>query len=206
MNWYRTHILAPQIHSAMNREVICEDRKTAVSGAAGIVLEIGFGSGLNVPYYSTAVTKLYALDPFTELFLKAEPLIAVAPFSVEYLGVSAEKIPLPDNSVDFVVSTWTLCSIPHPEQALTEVERILKPGGVYSFFEHGRRESRFWAALQDIATPFTALCDGNCHLNRNIELLLNGTHLNILSMQKSREPGRPLDYNYAGRAVKRLPS
>lgn len=174
-------------------------RPGVISNASGIVLEIGFGSGLNVPYYKNT-TKLYALDPSKELYELAREKITRLSFPVEYLQASAEKIPLDDSSIDSVVSTWTLCSIPRPEIALKEIARVLRKNGHFVFIDHGVSPKPFIHFLQNILTPFTKYFTGNCHINRDIKTLIENSGFKIQNLEQFHEKSKPLMYNYKGLA------
>jgi len=119
----------------MTKKDIEEQRSGVADRATGTVLEIGFGSGLNLPYYKN-IKKLYAIDPSQELYDLAHNRITKATFPIEFIKTSAESIPLGDNSIDSVISTWSLCSISRPENALKEIHRVLRPGGKFIFVEH----------------------------------------------------------------------
>ena len=175
-------------------------RKEVVSEIAGTGLEIGFGSGLNLVYYKN-ITKLYALEPSQELYTMAHKDIANAGFPIEHIHASAEHIPLADNSLDFVVSTWTLCSIPHPEIALKEVFRVLKSGGKFSFIEHGKSPITLVSKIQNILTPLSKQIAGGCHLNRNIEKLILDAGFEIEKINKFSKKSKPLGFMYQGTAI-----
>jgi len=196
-NFYNKHILPKFLDFSMRKKELENFRPSVVGIASGIVLEIGFGSGLNLPYYKN-VTKLYALEPSAELYKIAQKEIKNVSFPVEHLQVSAEKIPLPDNSVDSVVSTWTLCTIPRPEIALKEILRVLKPGGKFSFIEHGKSPKNFTAKLQKWLTPVSKFIGGGCHLDREIDRLIREAGFNIQKMEQFREKFRPLLHGYKG--------
>lgn len=185
---------------AMKRKSFEKHRLAVAQAVSGVVLEIGFGSGLNLPYYRN-VSKLYALDPSRDLFVLAKGRVEKAAFPVEFLQASAEQIPLADASVDAVVSTWTLCTIPHPEHALKEVLRVLKPGGVFSFIEHGHSPNRFVAMIQKWCTPFSKCFAGGCHLNREIEMLIHEAGFDIQKLDTFQEWPMPLVYMYKGVAI-----
>ncbi len=184
----------------MKRKSFEKHRLDVARAANGIVLEIGFGSGLNLPYYRN-VSKLYALDPSRDLFILANGRIEKAPFPVEFLQASAEQIPLADASVDAVVSTWSLCTIPHPQFALKEVLRVLKPGGIFSFIEHGKSPNSFVAAVQKCCTPFSRCLAGGCHLDREIEWLIRGSGFDIKKLGTFSTWSMPLAYMYKGIAT-----
>ncbi len=138
MGFYRERVLPRLLDCAMNTEAVREERARCLDGLSGEVLEIGFGTGLNLPHYPLTVTKVVGLDPSEASAKLARKRIAGAPFAVEVLGLSAEKIPVSDASFHSVVSTFTLCSIPDVAAALRELRRVLAPDGRFYFVEHGR--------------------------------------------------------------------
>ncbi len=176
-------------------------REQVVHSAQGIVLEVGFGSGYNLPFYKN-VKKLYALDPSKELFAYAADRIASAQFPVEYLPDSAEQIPLQDNSIDTVVSTWSLCSIPNLEKAMKEIWRVLIPGGRFLFVEHGQSPKKINSLVQKLLTPISRHFTGNCHLDRKIDDYIQKSGLVIENIEMFPEEGRPLMFSYRGSAIK----
>ncbi len=183
------------------RGIDCNDARLDVaSKARGVVLEIGFGSGYNLPFYKH-IKKLYALEPLKEMYLLAESRLSKVAFPVEYLKNSAEDIPLPDSSIDTVVSTWVLCSVPNPQKALKEITRVLKPGGRFIFVEHGRTDNKFFAFIQFLLTPVTRKFTGNCHLDRKIDDLIFMAGFVFEDIEKLPEEGRPLMFSYRGVAV-----
>jgi ubiquinone/menaquinone biosynthesis C-methylase UbiE len=175
-------------------------RQSIAMQAFGVVLEIGFGSGLNLPYYKN-IKKFYALDPSQELYDLAQERIEKASFPIEYLKASAEKIPLADHSVDSVVSTWSLCSIPHPEIALKEIFRVLKPEGKFVFAEHGKSPKFFISRIQSCLTPFSKRVAGGCHMNRDMEKLILDSGFIIQELDKFRQESKPLGFIYKGIAT-----
>jgi ubiquinone/menaquinone biosynthesis C-methylase UbiE len=138
MSLYSRHVLPLLTHLAMRNKAMAAERARWIPMATGVVLEIGMGSGLNVPFYGPNVAKLYALEPSEQLRLMAIPRATRAAFPVELLAASAEAIPLPPASVEWLVTTWTLCSIADPVAALREFQRVLRPEGRVLFVEHGR--------------------------------------------------------------------
>jgi SAM-dependent methyltransferase len=150
--------------------------------ATGVVLEVGVGSGLNIPLYGPEVRTLYALDPSEGLLQRARPRAARVAFSVEFLCRSAEAIPLGEASVDDVVTTWTLCTIPDPIAALQEMHRVLRPEGRLIFVEHGRSPDPAVVRWQDRLTPLWRRVAGGCHLNRPIDRLLQLGGFEVLEM------------------------
>jgi SAM-dependent methyltransferase len=172
MGFYRDRILPRIVNRFMDNEEFLAHRRTCLAVVGGVVLEVGFGSGLNLPHYPSEVRKLYALDPATVGRRLAAERIAASPFPVEFVGLYGEAIPLVDASVDAAVSTWTLCTISDPLKALGEIRRVLKPGGRLHFIEHGRSPEEKVARWQDRLTPIQKVVGGGCHLNRRIDALV----------------------------------
>ena len=195
MNWYNRTILPKLLASAMGRVEFEHIRPEVIEKATGIVLEIGVGAGHNLPLYQ-GVEKLIALEPSQELLALAKERSVAVP--IEFLNVYAEHIPLPDQSVDTVVSTWTLCSVENPNSVLKEIKRVLRPGGKFLFVDHGLSPSFFIRILQHTFTPMSKYFTGNCHLNRNIEQLVKEAGFEIKEMKHPRERSKPLTYNYQG--------
>jgi ubiquinone/menaquinone biosynthesis C-methylase UbiE len=154
MGLYARHILPLLIELAMKCKAAGKERARFVPLASGVVLEVGVGSGLNIPFYEDRVQKLYALDPSAELLRMAGARAARATFPVELLPHSAEAIPLADESVDTAVTTWTLCSIPDAARALREMRRVLRRDGRLIFIEHGRSADPGVVRWQDRLTPW----------------------------------------------------
>ena len=165
------------------------------------MLEIGVGSGLNLPFYSEAATHVIGLDPSPKLLSLAREAAAGAGASTELLEGSAEAIPLDDRSIDTVVTTWTLCSIPNVTRALSEVRRVLKPDGVLLFVEHGRSPDARVGRWQDWLTPIWKRIGGGCHLNRPIRTLVEGAGFRIEQIETGYAEGpKPMTFMSEGRA------
>lgn len=178
-------------------------RAAHVPAARGIVLEIGIGSGLNLPFYTAAVTRLYGVDPSAELLTMARKNAAAAPFPVDLFNQDADRIPLADASVDTVVVTWSLCSIGSPAAALGEMRRVLKPDGTLIFIEHGLAPDAGVRKWQNRLTPVWRRLGGGCHLNRKMDDLVRGAGFTIADLRTEYVPGpRPLTFIYEGRARK----
>lgn len=171
-----------------------------VPHARGDVLEVGIGSGLNLPFYSAEVHRVYGLDPSPELQKMARKRMARQAIKVEFLLQSAEDdLPLSDKSIDTVVMTWTLCSIPDPVKALRQMKRVLKPDGRLIFIEHGRAPDSRVAAWQDRLNPVWKRIGGGCNLNRKTDELLVGAGFRIDELRTTYLPGpRPMTYTYQG--------
>ena len=201
MGFYERHLLPRFIDLAMRNKEVKRYRRKLIPGAAGRVLEIGGGSGLNLPYYTGAVSQLYTLDPSAPLVRMARRKLAQAAVPAELLLGSAEEIPLADASIDTVVSTWTLCSIPDVAKALREARRVLKPGGSLLFVEHGHAPDPGVAAWQRRIEPLWKPLAGGCHLTRRIDQLIRTAGFAISGLENEYLKGpRPLTYTYCGRA------
>ncbi|MBF5008718.1 class I SAM-dependent methyltransferase [Burkholderia pseudomultivorans] len=199
------HYVLPRLCDlAMRNAMLAPYRRRVVGGAAGRVLEIGSGSGLNLPLYSEGVRGVFALEPSTELVEMARRHVAQAGPPVDFLMASAERLPLPDESIDTVVSTWTLCSIPDTDRALQEIRRVLAPSGRLLFAEHGLAPEPSVRRWQDWLTPAWCCMSGGCHLNRPIRSLVERAGLRIEQVSTAYAPGlRCFTYFYEGVARKR---
>lgn len=200
-NWYDRHILPYLIDLACGIGPVGRQREKVVPQARGRVLEIGIGTGRNIPYYDRSrVSQVVGVDPALRMHHLAEKRIRATGLPVELIGLSAEKLPVADASFDTVVCTYTLCTIPDPLAALAEMKRVLVPGGRLLFSEHGVAPdadvARWQARLQPLWKPLA----GGCHLNRDIPLLLQeaGFHTQL---QSAYIPGpRVVSYHYWGQA------
>lgn len=181
----------------MSRAEFEKIRPQVLAEASGIVLEIGVGAGHNLHLY-TNVSKLYALEPSEELVAIAKTRAEQLSFLVEFLISGAESVPLPNQSVDTVVSTWTLCSVGDPKKVLSEIKRVLRPEGKFVFVDHGASPNKFARAMQTVGTSVTKYFTGNCHYNRPIETLLKEAGFTIIKMSHPHERFKPLIYNYQG--------
>lgn len=198
---YDRHVLPHLIDLVMRAPMATHERQRLIPHAHGTVLEIGAGSGLNIPFYGASVTKLFALEPNEKLLRKARNIAAASPYDVEFLGLKGEDIPLDDHSIDTVVTTWTLCSIPDPVKALQGMFRVLKPGGVLLFVEHGRAPSDRVARWQDRLTPAWSCCAGGCHLNRRPDHLIQNAGFHMERLEQGFLDGpKLLTYHYKGLA------
>jgi ubiquinone/menaquinone biosynthesis C-methylase UbiE len=203
MQLYDRWVLPTLINLAMTRKEATRLREAHVPAARGVVLEIGIGSGLNLPFYTTGVTRLYGVDPSRELLAMAEENAGAAPFPVTLFNCAADRIPLAEASVDTVLVTWSLCSIANAEDALQEVRRVLKPGGRFIFVEHGLSPDAGVRRWQNRLTPCWRVFAGGCHLNRKMDDLVRDAGLTIAELRTEYVAGpRALTFMYEGLARK----
>jgi SAM-dependent methyltransferase len=202
MAFYTERVLPHLVHWTLRSGPLRRLRQECVQGLSGTVLEVGFGSGLNLPWYPREVTKLWFIEPSAEARRMADKTIAAAPFPVEPLGETAEDIPLPDGAVDAAVSTWTLCTIPDVARALGEIRRVLRPGGQLRFVEHGLSPDTRVARWQKRLTPVQKKIAGGCHLNRPIDRLLEEAGFRLERIDRFYVRGPKIGtYLYAGVAL-----
>ncbi len=204
-SFYRRFVLPRIVNAACASNPAMRQRAKIVPLASGRVLELGFGSGLNLPFYDREhVRHLWALEPSPEMWALASERVGAAAFPVEFLQASASRIPLPDAEADTVLVTYALCTIPDLRSALTEVARVLRPGGNLLFCEHGQAPDpkvRWW---QDRLNRVWNLAAGGCHLNRPIPTLIEGAGFRIADLSTMYIPGwKPGSFNYWGRATAR---
>jgi ubiquinone/menaquinone biosynthesis C-methylase UbiE len=184
-------------------DAVSRQRDKVVPLARGRVLEIGIGTGLNLPHYDKSkIEKVIGLDPGAELHGLARRRVAATGVPVELVSLSAERIPFDEASFDTVLVTYSLCTIPDPVAALKEMRRVLKPGGVLVYCEHGLAPDAAVRRWQDRLTPLWSTLAGGCHLNRDIPALLREAGFRLTDQQSMYLPGpRPLMFNYWGTAV-----
>ncbi|TAN08904.1 MAG: class I SAM-dependent methyltransferase [Burkholderiaceae bacterium] len=200
MSLYDDIVLPRLCGWAMKSERLLPYRERVVGMANGHVLEIGIGTGLNLPLYTTAVRDIHALEPSRQLIAIARRAVDTAAAPVIFLAGSAEAIPLDDHSIDTVVTTWTLCSIAHVERALGEMRRVLKPGGQLLFVEHGLAPEQSVQRWQHGLTPLWSKFAGGCHLDRPIRALIERAGFDLPQVETSYMKGpRPFTYFYEGR-------
>jgi ubiquinone/menaquinone biosynthesis C-methylase UbiE len=198
MGLYGQWLLPRLIDLAMRNQQALRYREKLVPRAAGRVLEIGAGSGHNLPFYGRSVRYLYAVDPSAPLMDMARDK-RPRDFPVELLERSAEELPLASGSIDTVVSTWTLCSIPDAPKALREARRVLAPGGTLLFVEHGHSPDPGVAAWQRRLDPLWSRIAGGCHLDRPIARLIRDAGFELVELDNEYLRGpRPFTYTYSG--------
>ena len=167
--FYQRRIFPHLLNQVMQTASLMDRRRELLLPIEGEVLEIGFGTGLNVPFYGN-VDSLYALEPNPDIYQLAVERVQHAPFYIKHVQSSAEKLPFADASLDHIISTWTLCSIPQLDQALAEIHRVLKPTGTFHLLEHVKHpDSVKIQSLQTLLTPIQKRIGDGCHLNRDIE-------------------------------------
>lgn len=202
MGLYSRFVLPRIIQFACGLKPHMRQRAKIVPSAAGRVLEIGIGSGLNLPFYDAGkVSHLWGLDPSPDIWALASDQVRKVEIPVEYLPASAESIPLDAVSVDTIVVTYSLCSIPDVAAAMAEMRRVLRPGGRVLFAEHGLAPDPDVRKWQDRVTPLWKKVGGGCHLNRDIPGLLRAGGFRIAELETMYLPGwRPATFNYWGAA------
>jgi ubiquinone/menaquinone biosynthesis C-methylase UbiE len=200
MGLYSQYVLPRIIDLAMRNKETALLREAWIPHARGEVLEVGIGSGLNLPFYSPEVQHVYGVDPSLELQRIARRRLPAGHIQIEFLPQSAEeRLPLAEASIDTIVITWTLCSIPNAARALRQIKRVLKASGRLIFLEHGRAPDHGVAAWQDRLTPLWKRIAGGCHLNRKVDELITATGFQITELNTFYLPGpRPMTYTYQG--------
>ncbi len=205
MGFYDKHFLPRFINCACGTKPISRQREKVVPLAAGTVLEIGIGTGLNLPHYNGGqVEKLYGLDPSEESWKLAGERVSDLPFEVEFIGLPGEEIPLEDNSVDTVMVTFSLCTIPDPVTALQGMRRVLRDAGQLVFCEHGLAPDEGVQKWQSRVNPLWRKMAGGCNLNRDIPALLAEGGFVTRQLESMYLPGTPriAGFNYWGTAGK----
>ncbi|MDH5676371.1 MAG: class I SAM-dependent methyltransferase [Myxococcales bacterium] len=201
MGFYERQVLPRLIDWSLGTPEILAHRQRVTAGLAGAVVEIGFGSGLNVPFLPASVTRLYGIDPCEVGRGLAAKRIAQTDVAVEFAGLDGQRIELPDASADMALSTFTLCTIPDAHAALEEVKRVLRPGGVMHFLEHGRSPDAGVARWQDRLNPMHRRIGGGCNLNRTMDVLVRDAGFELIALENfSVSWPRPYGYMYMGRA------
>ena len=188
---YATYIFPKLMDWVLRGERFQLERQRLLIPTQGMVLEIGFGTGLNLPHYPRTVTALHSVDPAPLLPDRVDQRIALAPFPVHIRHVSAERLPYDDAIFDYAVSTFTLCTIPDPVGALREVRRVLKPNGHFLFLEHGRSDDPATARWQDRLNPLQHVLACGCNLNRRIDQLVTQAGLRLEHLDRYTLPGVP---------------
>lgn len=203
MSWYEEKVLPRLINVACSSKPAHKQREKVVPRASGDVLEIGFGSGLNLAHYDQdKVRRIWGLEPSEGMRKLAQEPIADSDLDVELIDLPGEEIPLEDNSVDTVLITFTLCTIPEVATALDGMRRVLKPGGQLLFSEHGKAPDANVVKWQERMNPVWKKLSGGCNMNRDIPALLDAAGLEIKDDNRMYVPGlKSLSYMYWGAAT-----
>jgi ubiquinone/menaquinone biosynthesis C-methylase UbiE len=198
-----TDLVLPRlVDQALGTPEVNARRVSTVAGVSGEVLEIGFGSGLNLPFYPAGVQRVLAVEPSDLAWRLAQRRVAGGAPSVERVGLDGARLPVPDASVDAVVSTFTLCTVPEVEIALGEIRRVLRPGGRLHFLEHGRAPEESVRGWQARLQPLQSRMFGGCRLDRRMDRLVTAAGLELIELSTEYGDGpKPFSYLYRGRAV-----
>jgi len=192
MGFYANHIFPRLMDAGLSGDLHRKYRRQTLARAHGAVLEIGFGTGLNLECYPPEVERLVALDTASVLEGRVSARIEAAPFPVQRVTMdAADRLPFEDGEFDTVTSTWTLCSIGHLPAALAELIRVLKPEGEFLFLEHGRAEAKGVARVQDALNPIQNVIGCGCNLNREIDDEIERAGFRITGLERFTVPGVP---------------
>jgi ubiquinone/menaquinone biosynthesis C-methylase UbiE len=204
MGVYAEQILPRLQDKVMQRKGTRDVRSRVCAELVGEVVEIGFGTGLNVPCYPSQVRKVFAVEPSRLCMRLAANRIARSPAPIELAGLTGERLDLPSETIDAALSTWTLCTIPNFEAALEEIRRVLRPGGAFHFVEHGHAPDAATQRWQRRIEPFNRKIAGGCHLTRRIPDALEAAGFRIEHLDTYYFQGepKPFGYTFEGRAAK----
>jgi ubiquinone/menaquinone biosynthesis C-methylase UbiE len=202
MGIYNRLILPRLMELAMRNSRLAGYRQATIQAAHGRVLEIGVGSGLNLPLYGAGVEQVCGIDPSPELLSRAAERMINAHVTVSLVRASAEQLPFDDTAFETVVRTWTLCSIPNPSAALDEMRRVLRPGGRLLFVEHGLSPEPRIIRWQHWLTPWWKRIGGGCHLDRKMDDLIRAAGFRVDALEAGYMPGpKPWTFMYQGTAA-----
>ena len=201
MSLYNKYILPNLINSGCNKKPQMKQREKIIPFAEGKVLEVGIGSGLNLPFYDrNKVSELVGIDPSLELWNKRQPIKDLG-FHYEFIKGVAEDMPFGKDNFDTIVITYTLCSIPDFQSALESLRKVLKPSGKFLFCEHGKAPDKSVLLTQNAINPIWKLIGGGCNINRDIPSIINGNGFKILTLETMYVPGwKPVSFNFWGEA------
>ncbi|KST65764.1 class I SAM-dependent methyltransferase [Mastigocoleus testarum] len=203
MGFYSQNILPYLLDWSLSVPSVGKYRQEVLANVEGEVLEIGFGTGLNLSYYPESIRKIITIDSNPGVHKLAQKRIGKSSITVDHRILSGENLPMADNTFDSVVSTWTLCSIHYVEQALKEIYRVLKPGGKFFFIEHGLSNEPEVQVWQNRLNPVQKVIGDGCHLNRNIRQIIE-QQFSKVSLEEFYLENEPkfLGYTYKGIATK----
>ena len=204
MGIYSQHIFPRLLELSMSSKSMTGYRQNLLKDVQGEVLEIGFGTGLNLPHYPEAVTALTTIDPNEGMEAIAQKRIDQSTIPVTNKVLSGENLPMPDARFDNIVCTWTLCSIPNVEKALSEAYRVLKPGGKFFFIEHGLSSEPNIQTWQNRITPIQKVVADGCHLNRKMDEIVNNIFDEVAVEEfYANDLPKIMGYFYRGVAIKK---
>jgi SAM-dependent methyltransferase len=203
VSFYGDHVLPRIMNVVMNSQEDRKIRARVCAGLTGEVVEIGFGTGHNLPYLPSGVKRLRAVEPSQLAVRLAGPRIAASPVAVEVAGLDGQRLPLADDSADSLLSTWSLCTIPDPVAAVAEMRRVLRPGGILHFAEHGLAPDESVRKWQQRLNGVQQRVAGGCHLSRDIPAIIEGAGMTITRLDTYYGKGQPKPYAamYEGVAV-----
>ena len=204
MGVYRDRVLPRFQDKVMDRKATRSVRARVCDGLRGDVVEIGFGTGLNVAHYPSAITKVAAVEPSSLCMRLAQPRVAGSSAAIDLAGLTGERLDLPSEAFDAALSTWTLCTIPNLGAALAEIRRVLKPGGAFHFVEHGHAPDPKVQRWQQRLEPINKRLAGGCHLTRRVPELIEQAGFGITDLNAYYFEGepKPFGYTFEGRATK----
>ena len=191
MGLYAARILPRIIEAGCGIRSLEPYRQRVCAGLSGEVVELGFGSGLNVPFYPDTISNVAAVEPADLGWHLAEHRLSASSVPVRRRGLDGQRLPFPDASFDAALTTWTMCTIPDIDAALAEVHRVLRPGGTLHFLEHGLAPDPRVQRVQRLLEPVNKALLGGCHLTRRITSLINRTGFTIKELDEFYEPGSP---------------
>lgn len=205
MSFYENRVLPRLLDTLCSQQSVMDMREKVVPKARGVVLEVGMGSAINLPLYNRdAVDFIWGLEPAEGMRRRAQKNLAASDIEVRWLDLPGEEIPLDDASVDTVLLTYTLCTIPDWKKALQQMHRVLKPDGILLFCEHGCADHQPLKTWQHRITPLWKRVAGGCHLDRNIVDLIRAAKFDVTHQENCYMAGMPriASYMYIGEAVK----